>query len=385
MAGDNKALDPRELEQAFSLFNAASQQLAASYADLQHRVAELTQELAIANGELKRQFLEKEALSGRLAALLAALPAGVVVLDADERVMEANPAASAMLGEGLLGRPWREIEGRALRATGTKGEWENGAGRRLACSTSPLEAAGGRILLFHDVTEAYRLQQELARHQRLSAMGEVAARLAHQLRTPLATALLYASQWSQPHLSDADRARFGGKVVARLSHLEHLIQDMLLYVRGEVGARQTIPVADLLADLRQVMEPQMAARGVSFSVVHAAGAAVVAGSRDAIGGALLNLLENALQWTPAGGSVELRSSLAGADVSLSVADSGPGIAPEAAERLFEPFYTTRQEGTGLGLAIVRSVAEAHGGSVSVESAPGCGARFALRLPKLEMG
>lgn len=384
--GENKnAIDARELEQAFSLFNLASEQLAATYAGLQRQVVELTQQLAIANGELKRQYLEKEALSSRLTALLAALPAGVVVVDADERVIEANPAAGAMLGEPMLGSAWSEIEGRALRATATPGEWENAANRRLACSTSPLETAGGRILLFHDITEAHRLQQELARHQRLSAMGEVAARLAHQLRTPLATALLYASQWSQPHLNDADRARFSEKVVARLSHLEHLIQDMLLYVRGEVGARQRIVVEELLGDLRQVMEPQMAARGVAFSVYHEAGDAAVAGSRDAIGGALLNLLENALQWTPVGGSVALRSTAVDGAVSLTVTDSGPGIGPEAVERLFEPFYTTRQEGTGLGLAIVRSVAEAHGGAVTVDSIPGRGASFTLRLPELEMG
>lgn len=382
VAEPTKPIDPRELEQAFSLFNLASEQLAATYAGLQGQVASLTQELATANGELKRQFLEKEALSARLTALLAALPAGVVVLTPDGRVEEANLAAQRMLGAPLDGAPWADVETRALRATGTPGEWEAGA-LRLALSSNPLPS-GGQILLFHDVTEAHALQLELARHQRLSAMGEVAARLAHQLRTPLATALLYASQWSQPHLNAEDRARFGDKVVARLKHLEQLIQDMLLFVRGEAGGRETIPVAELVADIKQVMEPQMIERGLCFRVSEKGGAGMVQGSREALTGALVALLENAMQWCPADAEVTLVAGRQGEEILLQVTDTGPGIEATQLERLFEPFFTTRQDGTGLGLAIVRGVAQAHGGTIEANSKPGLGATFTLRLPAAKL-
>ncbi len=376
-------IDPRELEQAFSLFNRASEQLAATYAGLQHQVASLTQELAIANGELKRQYLEKEALSQRLTALLAALPAGVVVVDPGERVIEANPAAQAMLGAPLLGLAWPVAQACTLHPTASVGEWEttiHAAPLRLALSTNVLLGTGGQILLFHDITQPHALQVELARHQRLSAMGEVAARLAHQLRTPLATALLYASQLSQPQLDPVERVRFGDKVVARLKHLEHLIQDMLLFVRGEAGGRDVLAVADLLADLQQVMEPQMLERGLVFVVEHGAAAAQILGSREALTGALVNLLENAMQNSPPGARVTLSSRKENEQVWLRVVDTGPGIDPAMLDRLFEPFFTTRQEGTGLGLAIVRGVAQAHGGEVAVHSTPGQGAEFALRLP-----
>ena len=376
-------IDPRELEQAFSLFNRASEQLAATYAGLQHQVASLTQELAIANGELKRQYLEKEALSQRLTALLAALPAGVVVVDPGEHVIEANPAAQAMLGAPLLGLAWPVAQACTLRPTATVGEWEttiHAAPLRLALSTNVLLGTGGQILLFHDITQPHALQVELARHQRLSAMGEVAARLAHQLRTPLATALLYASQLSQPQLDPVERVRFGDKVVARLKHLEHLIQDMLLFVRGEAGGRDVLAVADLLADLQQVMEPQMLERGLVFVVEHGATEARILGSREALTGALVNLLENAMQNSPQGARVTLSSRKENEQVWLRVVDTGPGIDPAMLDRLFEPFFTTRQEGTGLGLAIVRGVAQAHGGEVAVHSTPGQGAEFALRLP-----
>lgn len=387
MADSHLPIDPRELEQAFSLFNLASEQLAATYAGLQNQVASLTRELAIANGELNRQFLEKEALSQRLAALLAALPAGVVVVDESAHVIEANLAAQAMLGSRLMGMAWAVAQACTLRPTAIADEWEttDPVPRRLALSTSPLLGATGQILLFHDITQAHALQIELTRHQRLSAMGEVAARLAHQLRTPLATALLYASQLSRPQLAEADRVKFSDKVVARLKHLEHLIQDMLLFVRGEAVGRDSIAVADLLADLQQVMEPQMLERGLVFNVEPGAAQARVSASREALTGALVNLLENAMQNCPPGAHITLSSQMANEQVCLLVADNGPGIEPAMLERLFEPFFTTRLDGTGLGLAIVRSVAQAHGGVVEVQSAPGRGSMFALRLPsdKLE--
>ena len=387
MAESSLPIDPRELEQAFSLFNIASEQLAATYAGLQNQVVSLTRELAIANGELNRQFLAKEALSQRLAALLAALPAGVVVVDETEHVIEANLAAQAMLGSLLTGLPWAVAQACTLRPTSAVDEWETTqlGSRRLALSTSPLLGSTGQILLFHDITQAHALQMALARHQRLSAMGEVAARLAHQLRTPLATALLYASQLSRPQLAAAERVRFSDKVVARLKHLEHLIQDMLLFVRGEAVARDPIAVADLLADLQQVLEPQMLERGLMFGVAQGAGSARVLASRDALSGALVNLLENAMQNCPSGARITLSSQVENDQVWLRVADNGPGIEPAMLERLFEPFFTTRPDGTGLGLAIVRSVAQAHGGEVEVRSTPGQGSMFALRLPcdKLE--
>ncbi len=389
MADSKNPIDPHELEQAFSLFNIASEQLAATYAGLQEQVAHLTQELAIANGELKRQFLEKEALSSRLTGLLAALPAGVLVVDDTGHIVEANPAAQAMLGAELMGLSWPVAQACALRATTREDEWETLDAtplgkRRLAFSSNALGEGRGQIFLFHDITQAHALQTELARHQRLSAMGEVAARLAHQLRTPLATALLYASQLSQPQLDAAERARFGEKVVARLKHLEHLIQDMLLFVRGEAGGRDLLRVNDLLNDLQQVMEPQMREGGLQFQVEHDAADSAVMGSREALTGALVSLLENAMQHSAASASITLRSGVRGNLVLLSVEDTGAGIAPEMLEKLFDPFFTTRPDGTGLGLAIVRGVAQAHAGEVTVASQPGQGAVFTLSLPRAEL-
>lgn len=383
-----KQVDPKELEQAFSLFNEASAQLTGAYQELQQQVERLTGELAVANVELRRQLLEKEALSQRLSHLLFAMPAGVVVLDQQGAIIELNPAARELLGESLMGRAWVEIAARVLAQTVVPHEWDlapvSGAvPRRVSISSSPLDAAGGQVLLIHDMTEAYAMQRELQRHQRLSAMGEMAAGLAHQLRTPLATALLYASHLKKIDLPENERIRFADKVLARLRHLEHLIQDMLLFVKGEGGGQDVVRMSSVLVDLQQVMEPQMIERGLNFSIEDDSRGAAVLGSRKALTGALLNLLENAMQACPEGGQVSLRVELGDdGQVSIAVVDDGKGIDVATKERLFEPFYTTRTDGTGLGLAIVRGVAEAHRGSVQVKSAPGCGSEFILRLPKL---
>ncbi|BCB26166.1 PAS domain-containing sensor histidine kinase [Sulfurimicrobium lacus] len=380
-----KSVSPQELEQAFSLFNEASAQLTGAYQELQGQVEHLTGELAVANGELRRQYLEKEALSQRLAMLLAALPAGVVVVDGAGEIREANAAAGRMLGDGLLGRQWSEVVARSLRQTATSHEWEMTAADESLCrlniSVSQLEGGGGQIVLLHDVTEAYQMEQALQRHQRLSAMGEMAAGLAHQLRTPLATALLYVANLAKPGLAEPERIRFSEKALARLRHLEQLIQDMLSFVRGQGGEREAVAVADLLGELRQIIEPQMAQREVCLGVEDLSEGCVLRGDRKALVGAVVNLLENALLASSAGGEVVLRAeATAKGWLALTVRDNGRGFDAALGDRLFEPFFTTRIEGTGLGLAIVRSVAEAHGGTVEAHSVPGEGSEFVLRLP-----
>lgn len=369
----------QELQRAFDVFNQVSLALTESYQGLQGRVESLTAELAVANGELRRQYEAKEALSERLSLLLNALPAGVVVLDCAACVSEANPAACRMFGRTIIGETWLALAQARLVATEAPDEWQLDE-RRLSIVESPLDSAGGRILLIHDVTAAHALKAELERNQRLAAMGEMAASLAHQLRTPLATALLYSANLCQPDLDDAARVRFAGKTAAQLKRLERLIQEVLLFARGESIGRDTIPVRQLLADAAQTVEPLFADRKVAFRVNCAADGVVVTGSRKALAGALVNLLENALQACTADGKVTLGASVADGLLLLAVRDSGVGIAPEIQARVFEPFFTTRGQGTGLGLAIALGVARAHGGTIKVSSLPEDGSEFVIMLP-----
>lgn len=223
---------------------------------------------------------------------------------------------------------------------------------------------------------------ELARRERLSALGEMAAKLAHQLRTPLAAALLYVGHLARPQLEETDRLRFATKAMDRLHYLERLIADMLAFVRGAQGVRSRFPVRALVGDLLQVFEAQAAARGVVIEVDDQAAGVELMADRQALTGALTSLLENAVQASRPGGHIRLAIQAdAGPFVRFVVEDEGEGIAEAARPRIFDPFYTTRAEGSGLGLAIVKQTADAHGGWVELASNPGEGSRFSLFIPR----
>lgn len=390
-----KAQEPQpesqRLAEAFRIFNQASEELSTAYTSLQGQVEALTAELAAANGALRQQYQEKAALTERLSVLLSALPAGVVVLNAEGLVVQANPAAEETLGTALAGQTWEMVERAHLVASDTPGEFINdsvNSGRRYAVTVTALDSAGGRIVLLHDITEAHRLKAQAERHERLAAMGEMAAQLAHQLRTPLAAALLYTANLENPELPESMRISIAQKAVARLKHLERLIQEMLLFARGEVLGREEILVTELLQELRHTIEPLARASAVGFRVEELAGGVSLQGNRKAIAGALTNLLENALQ--AASHSADPVKGVAGEVVlavrrdedalAFSIRDNGPGLAASVSARLFEPFFTTRAEGTGLGLAIARGVARAHGGNIEAISSLGRGTEFVVTLP-----
>ncbi|MCX7166850.1 MAG: ATP-binding protein [Rhodocyclales bacterium] len=369
------------LAEAFRIFSQASEQLTGAYSELQGQVEQLTEELAAANGALRQQYQEKAALTERLSLLLDALPAGVVVLDDAGSVVQINPAARDFLGGAKVGAGWAAIYATALVPGDTPGEFLGGE-RCLAVDVTPLDSAGGRIVLLHDITEAQHLKTRAERNQRLAAMGEMAAQLAHQLRTPLAAALLYAGNLESAELPSASTVAIAKKTVARLKHIEHLIQDMLLFARGEALGRERFTVSDLLAELAQNFEPLAQTSGAQFVVTDESPGALLTGKRKSLVSALTSLLENALQAVDGqeGGRIELSARHEESMVFLAVRDNGRGMDNATAARLFEPFYTTRSDGTGLGLAIARGVARAHGGSIDVVSSPGAGAEFILSLP-----
>ena len=176
------------------------------------------------------------------------------------------------------------------------------------------------------------------------------------------------------------RTKFSEKAIAQLRRLERLIQDVLLFARGEVMGQDPIVLADFLQEIAQTVEPLMREAGVHFSLDASCGALAFLGARKALQGAVINLLENALQATSGGGKICLAANLEGGELLLAVRDSGPGIPLELQSRIFEPFFTTKGQGTGLGLAIAQGVAKAHGGRIVLFSKAGDGAEFVLILP-----
>ncbi|MDH4274760.1 MAG: ATP-binding protein [Gammaproteobacteria bacterium] len=375
-----------ELEETFRAFNQLSVQLASSYNTLEDRIARLNNELVVANQERLEQLAEKERLAARLSNLLTALPAGVLVINAEGIVQQANPTAVTIVGEPLVGQIWREIIARAFSPANDAGtDAVLLDGRRITISTCPLGTEPGQIILMIDVTETRALQEALTRHKRLTAMGEMAARLAHQIRTPVASCLLYASHLVRPKLADTERRRYADKVLSQLRHLEHIVNDTLSFTRGAKAGTEIVGLSELVSTLAQNVEAQLIENECQLDVQDNAPGARVQGDHEALLSALQNLVANAIQACGSGGrfnlSVHVAKAIQGISaVDIVFSDNGPGIAENLKDRIFEPFFTTRQNGTGLGLAVVQAVIQAHGGAIWLEATPRSGATFIMRLP-----
>ena len=369
------------LEQAFSLFSQMSTQLTDSYSLLEARVTELKGELAVVSAQRMAELAEKERLANRLQNLLDLLPGGVIVIDDRGRVREANPAACELLGLPLEGELWRHVITRCFAPREDDGhEISLKNGRRLSISTRSLDAEPGQLVLLNDLTETRRLQDQLARHERLSSLGRMVASLAHQIRTPLSAALIYASHLTEQQLPVETQQRFAGRLKERLHELEHQVRDMLVFARGELPLTDRIAPKALMQALQAAAQPHVEGIAMRWQCDIHDGELLC--NRDTLVGALLNLIENALQAGTAQVRLKVHVYARGNTLRLCVSDSGSGIEPRVLERLGEPFFTTKATGTGLGLAVVKAVVRAHQGQLQLHSRLGRGTCALLGLPLL---
>jgi two-component system sensor histidine kinase FlrB len=371
-------MDRRALEAAFAEFNEQSGLLAECYRSLQSRVAELSERLDESQSARHRELLEKERLGNRLSRLLETLPGAFLVIDGDGVILERNRQAADLLRQPLLGCCWSDVVQREFRpCERVDGDLQLKDGRWVNLFRRPLEMEHGEILLLTEVTEVRRMSKLLERQERLSSLGEMTASLAHQIRTPLASAMLYLSEFETGTGCGEPQARSAAKALDCLRSLDRLVNDTLIVAGGAQSEEGKVVVRDLLRSVAETMSVQLDDDSL-LSIEFDDADLVVTGNRDALHGALLNLVTNALE---AGErpQVELSAASVGSEVWLMVSDNGPGIADQDPEQLFEPFYTTRKRGTGLGLAVVRTVARAHGGNVIVESGAR-GSTFAICLP-----
>jgi len=367
------------LEQAFQLFNQMSSQLTDSYSLLEARVTELKGELAVVSAQRMQELAEKERLANRLQNLLDLLPGGVIVIDGHGLVREANPAAIDLLGSPLEGELWRHVIARCFAPREDDGhEISLKNGRRLSISTRSLDAEPGQLVLLNDLTETRHLQDQLARHERLSSLGRMVASLAHQIRTPLSAALLYASHLTEQQLPVETQQRFAGRLKERLHELEHQVRDMLVFARGELPLTDRLTPDALMQSLQAAALTHVQDLPIRWQCDSHAGELLC--NRDTLVGALLNLIENAIQASASEARLKVHCYTRGNTLRLCVSDSGSGIEPTVLARLGEPFFTTKVTGTGLGLTVVKAVARAHQGELTLRSRVGRGTCAQVSLP-----
>ncbi|HEX2210150.1 MAG TPA: ATP-binding protein [Longimicrobium sp.] len=350
--------------------------------------------------------------------VLASIATGLITVDGAGRLAFINPAAADLLrirASDWLGRPFlAKLDavapglGRVIaqssetRTPVRRFETDETNGMVFGVSTTLIQRDEGGGLpsvtaIFQDITERKRMDQLRGRAERLEAVAELSASLAHEIKNPLASIRSATEQLTADGIDVEDRAVLGNLVVRESDRLSRLLTEFIDFARARMRAPERLDVARLVRHAVDVVMAHPQARGVNVAVVIDAAAEHVAvhGDEDLLHRAVLNLALNAVQWAGQDGRVEVQVDVVATDlmaprlgaaraVRIRVSDTGPGVPEENAEHIFDPFFTRRPGGTGLGLALVQRAADAHGGAVFVDQprGDGWGATFAFYLPAL---
>ncbi|WP_413110712.1 sensor histidine kinase [Thaumasiovibrio sp. DFM-14] len=328
-----------------------------------------------------RQIEQLSEQVGRYQQVMNAMPAGVILLDPHGNVSEANPEAVRLLGLPLVGERWFSVIQRAFDPREDDGHeisLRDGKKVKLAISASN----SGQLILITDMTETRLLQARVSDLQRFSSLGRMVASLAHQIRTPLSSALLYAENLGADNIQPNVRQRFQTKLVDRLHDLEKQVSDMLLFAKGgDNKVAAPFSLEQLLNEIERMVDALISKHDVDFSVDCDDEALMVLGNVNALASAVSNIVINAIQAAGNGCRIALRCQQQGNTIVIDVEDNGPGMTNDVIEKVLEPFFTTRQQGTGLGLAVANMVTKAHSGVLSIQSKIGGGSTFSITIPR----
>jgi len=351
----------------------------------------LVQALRQMHHDLNERFEALRHEQAESAALVNAMVEGVIAADRRGRIGTANPAARRLLGYGpeaqlpelqqlFRARSAREIVRAVSEGVSVEGEEVAIDGRTLVVNARPLPN-GGAILVLHDQTEVRRLE---------AVRRDFVANVSHELKTPLTSISGYAETLLADGTDEETSRRFLGTIMANARRMQRLVDDLLDLSRIESGrwqpAMAPLDLEEMATEVWSDFSGRAAEAGVRFAVRIEPGAATVMADPEGVRLILRNLFDNALRYTPAGGSITVLGRPEDGGVAVQVQDTGAGIPREHLPRIFERFYradpsrSRAEGGTGLGLAIVRHTVEAHGGRVRAESHLGEGTTVSCWFP-----
>jgi two-component system sensor histidine kinase FlrB len=355
-----------------------------------HSLIELIEQLRNENQQLKQQVQQLTLNNEYQHQLIDAMPTGVIILNGDGIVIKANAIAIDLLDEPILNERWSDVIQRSFKPRAD--DWHEVSlkdGRRVKLAIQALANQPGQLITITDLTETRLLQDKISQMQRLSSLGRMVSSLAHQIRTPLSAAMLYAANLNNHQLASTERDKFQQKLMARLADLEAQVNDMLLFAKsGREQIVDTISMRDIVRQTIESMDAKIKQHQASIQLfdLNPEQSDLLLGNKNAIQGALQNLIDNAIQAVvsqPEQPKPEIEITLAAHPEALflTVQDNGPGIKDALRETIFEPFVTSRTNGTGLGLAVVKAVAQSHKGDVALLPS-NVGACFCMKFPAL---
>ncbi|MGE0554696.1 MAG: ATP-binding protein [Gemmatimonadales bacterium] len=370
-----------------------------------------------AGDQNRRQQLEAlERSEHRLAEILRVAHDGILTLDADRRIAAVNRAASQIFGSGLVEgerfdrflQPeersafWERLTADTRRSEAyppvalrheVVGLRSDGAPFPLELAVTSAEVGGGFVIVARDLTEQHRereerdrLQQQVAQTARLEAVGRMVSGVAHELNNPLTAIMAFAQDLQATARSEEDLEALT-VIVQQAQRCRVIVGDLLIFSRSRRDERRRVEPADVVRRVVRVFEREATLAGLTLEVEMAPDLPPIEIDTVGIEQVLTNLLTNAFQATPRGGTVSLQVGPRDARLEFVVQDTGPGIPADVLPRLFEPFFTTKEQGrgTGLGLSVSHGIAQQHDGSLEAGPRPDGrpGARFVLRLPYVD--
>ena len=393
------------LKRSFEDFNLVTRKLQEGFASLELKFEGINRELEDKNIRLEKAVEEKERVKNYLQSILESLTTGVVVTDRDDKITLMNPCAELFYGvtlQGMTGKPvgalLQGLSSKTAKAERRRtlvsepGRKMRIRGRTIEVLDSAVKTASGKIIgsvyILRDITAMEKLEDMAKRTEKLTAMGELAANVAHEIRNPLGSIELFASLLLKDLKDRRSRERVS-QIIASVRNVDNKLSNLLLFTKKREPLMQELDLHGILGEVISFCEEIVAQEGVSLSARYAGGPARVQGDAEMLKQVFLNVILNAFQAMPDGGALEIETRMLGAAenrpdvdplVEVRFSDTGIGIPAEHLAKIFDPFFSTREKGSGLGLAIVHSIIDMHGGSIDVESREGGGTLVSIMLP-----
>lgn len=363
-------------------------------------------ELERAYSHLEERALQLDRVREYVESILDSVVSGVFTIDADGKLVTANPAAHRILGAeagSLLGRRlcdlWEDDGGLCAQVrsvldgqrelAGGEAAAVTEDGRRLWLATHVTRLTGpkggtfGAVITMEDQTEVKALQVQLIRADRLAALGELVAGVAHEIRNPLAVIKGSLQVYERMDRASEDVEELTEVIGQEIERLDGVIKALLDFGKPARPEVKPLDPVRLFEETLTLVGKYAQQRGVKIVTAAVDGAAAVLADPEQLKQVLVNLITNAVQAMPQGGVVRLAARREGDMVALEVVDQGLGIPEEELGKIFDPFHTTREDGTGLGLTIVHRIVDEHHGRIDVRSRVGAGTTVTVLLPAAE--
>jgi PAS domain S-box-containing protein len=368
-------------------------------------VGAVNRELEAKNLELRHKIEQLDETQAYLNNVLESMGSGVIAVDTSGCITTFNAAAEQMTGyrrADVLGRAYGQVfpqhdggtpaillslETQAPHVFKERALYRcDGRAVPVGVSSSPLRDSSGAIAgaleIFHDLTELKRLEERVRCADRLAALGQMATTVAHEIRNPLGGIEGFAALLERDLVEQPGQCEMARQIVQGARSLNRVVTCLLDFTRPVALELRRARLGDVADAALAVAEQELETQGRRVAIVRAYAADdTVTMDSEQIYGVVLNLVRNAWQAIHDAGEITVEIAGGADSVILRVRDTGCGMTPGVRERLFSPFFTTKETGTGLGLSIVRKIVLAHGGTIEVESTQDAGTTFTVTLPR----